>query len=161
MEQMGQMDRRDFVKLAGAGTAAAAAFAGVPLAAQLVKKTGDVLTFRASGGLPDSTSKLPSYATQIVEGTVDLSTGTGLVTSRVLAGHPGDPSMVGLPGTGRVMRITSATREGSVYKLQGLVEDRSQLVRGESHRVEIVVDPRRKVVHAPFAGRQKSLTLSS
>jgi len=157
---MEQMDRRDFVKLAGVGTAAAAAAASVPLAAQLVQKTGDVLRFRASGGLPDGGSKMPAYATHIVEGTVDLSAGTGLVTSRVLAGHPDDPSMVGLPGTSRVMRVTGVARKGSVYRLQGLVEDRSQLARGESHRVEIVVDQGRKVVLAPFVGRHKTLPFS-
>ena len=61
---MEQMNRRSFVKLAGAGSAAAAAAAGVPLAAHLVSKQSGVLRFRASGGLPKE--RLPSYATHIV-----------------------------------------------------------------------------------------------
>src|SRR5205823_13660739 len=55
-------------------------------------------SFRAAGGLPEA--PLPSYATQVVEGQVDVARGTGLVTSRVLAGHPGETSLVGLPGLG-------------------------------------------------------------
>ena len=77
---MKQMDRKGFVKLAGAGSAAAAA-AGVPFVGGLLHHERGTLRFRASGGLP--TSPLPSYATHVVEGTVDLEAQSGTVTSRV------------------------------------------------------------------------------
>jgi hypothetical protein len=150
---MEQMDRKGFVKLAGAGSAAAAA-AGVPFARGLVDHERGVLRFRASGGLP--TSPLPSYATHVVEGTVDLTTQSGTVTSRVLAGHPGATSGIGLPGLSRIIRIT----EVKGNRLRGEIEDRSQLRRGESPHVEIVVDRRRGVVQAPFLGRQVDLALA-
>src|SRR6266571_1182861 len=88
-----------------------------------------------------------------VDRAIDLEAGTGLVTSRVLAGHPGDPSHIGLPGLSRVFKITKVDVEGKRFRLQGVVEDRSQLRRGESPNVEIVVDQVRKVVHVPFVGR--------
>ena len=151
---MEQMDRRSFVKLAGAGSAAAAAAAGVPLVGVLIDHERGVLRFRASGGLP--TSPLPSYATHVVEGTVDLTKQSGTVTSRVLAGHPGATSGIGLPGLSRIIRIT----EVKGNRLRGEIEDRSQLRRGESPHVEIVVDRRRGVVQAPFLGRQVDLALA-
>jgi hypothetical protein len=79
---MEQMNRRGFVKLAGAGSVVAAA-ASVPFAAHLVSNESGVLRFSASGGLPKT--GFPSYGTQSVEGMVGLAAGTGLVTSRVLA----------------------------------------------------------------------------
>src|ERR671924_2364761 len=101
---MEQMDRKSFVKLAGAGSAAAAAAAGVPLIGRFVDQDRGVLRFSASGGLP--TSPLPSYATHVVEGTIDLATQSGTVTSRVLAGHPGATTGIGLPGLSRIIRVT-------------------------------------------------------
>ena len=155
---MEKMNRRGFVKLAGAGSAAAAAAAGVPLAAHALSKESGVLRFSASGGLPKA--GLPSYATQIVEGTVDLKTGTGLVTSRVLAGHPDEPSLIGLAGLSRVFKITNVDLDRKRIRLHGVIEDRSQLRRGESPNAEIVVDQARKLVHAPFAGQPSTLPLA-
>jgi hypothetical protein len=154
---MEQMDRKSFVKLAGAGSAAAAAAVGIPLMEHFVDKERGVLRFRASGGLP--ASPLPSYATHVVEGTVNLTTQSGTVTSRVLAGHPGDTSGIGLPGLSRIIRVTEAKGTGTI-RLRGEIEDRSQLRRGESPHVEIVVDKDRGVVHAPFLGRQVDLSLA-
>ena len=109
-------------------------------------------------GLPER--PLPSYATQLVEGTVDLARGTGVVTSRVLAGHPEATSDIGLPGLARVIRIVAANAEGARVRLRGLIEDRSQLRPGESPQVEITVDKARGLVQAPFLGRQVELRLA-
>jgi len=155
---MKKMDRKTFVKVAGAGSVAAGAAAGVPLAAQLVSKDKGTLRFSAIGGLPQG--KLPSYATHFVEGSVDLNTGLGTVTSRIVAGHPGQPSMIGLPGLSRVFRITRVDARGERYKLDGVVEDRSTLRRGESANVEIVVDRIKGIVQAPLAGRSVSLPIA-
>jgi hypothetical protein len=155
---MEQMDRRGFMKRAGTGSVAVAAAAGVPLAAQLMKKESGVLRFSASGGLPRN--GLPSYATQRVDGTVDLMAGTGLVTSSVVAGHPEDPSQIGLPGLSRVYKVSKVDVQGGQVRLQAVVEDRSQLRRGESASVEIVVDHERNLVHIPFVGREGELPLA-
>jgi hypothetical protein len=155
---MKKMDRTTFVKAAGAGSVAAAAAGGIPLAAQLMRKDEDTLRFSAMGGLPQE--KLPSYATHIVEGAVDLQTGLGTVTSRIVAGHPGEPSLIGLPGLSRVYRITSVDTRGGRYQLAGVVEDRSMLHRGESANVEIIVDRKKGIVEAPLAGRTISLPIA-
>ena len=155
---MKKMDRRTFVKVAGAGSAAAAAAGGIPLAAQLMRKDGDNLQFAARGGLPQG--KLPSYATHYVEGNVDLRTGLGTVTSRIVAGHPDDASMIGLPGLARVFRITGVETRGERYRLAGVVEDRSVLRRGESAKVEILVDRNKGTVEAPLGSRSVSLPIA-
>jgi hypothetical protein len=155
---MKELDRKDFLKIAGAGSAAVAAATGLPLAKYFSNPSGH-LTFSAAAGLPRP--PLPSYATQIVEGHVDLVRGSGLVTSRVLAGHPDDLSLVGLPGLTRTIRITNVDGEGQQVRLRGLIEDRSQLRRGESHRVEIVIDRERGLVKAPFLGQQLEHALAS
>ena len=153
---MKEMDRSTFMKLAGAGSAAAA----IPFVGKLAESRVEhgVLRFRAAGGVPKE--PLPSYATHLVEGTVDLGAGTGLVTSRVVAGHPGEPSLIGLPGLSRVISITNVEPDGQRYRLQGVIEDRSQLQRGESPMVEILVDRARKLVHVPFLGHPSALPLA-
>ena len=151
---MEQMDRGTFMKLAGASSVAAT----VPLAGRVAAQDKDRLQFRAVGGLPKA--PLPHYATYLVEGTVDLANGTGLVTTRVLAGHPGGTSGVGLPGLARIIRIDGVVAERDGYRLTGVVEDRSQLQRGESAEVEIVVDRKKGVVRAPFSGRQLTLPIA-
>jgi hypothetical protein len=147
---MNELNRTDFLKVAGSGSAALLAGAGLHLSKYAVDRSGQ-LTFQAAAGLPDK--PLPSYATQLLDGRVDLSAGTGLVTARVLAGHPGDTGSVGLPGLARVIRITSVDVGQHLLRLTGRVEDRSQLRRGESPNVEIVIDEKNGLVQAPFLGR--------
>ncbi len=153
---MNQMNRRTFLKLTGTGSAAAVA-AVVPGAGLLEVASANRLSFRATAGLP--ARPLPAYATKVLEGSVDLEHGTGIVTSRVLAGHPGANSEIALPGLSRVLRVTSATRRGSEWHLAGLVEDRSQLRPGENPQVEIVIDRNRGIVRAPLAGQEVMLRL--
>ena len=148
---MNEVSRKDFLKAAGAGSAVLAAGIGLPLTKHLIDRSGR-LTFSASAGVPQA--PLPGYATHVVDGIVDLERGTGVVTTRLVAGHPGDPGVVGLPGLQRVIRITSVDTSGRELRLQGRIEDRSQLQRGESPDVEIVVDARRRIVTAPFVGHE-------
>ena len=159
---MNRVDRRGFLKLAGTGSAAVAA-ASLPgstlLPAAAVAVTGaaaaTTFSFRAIAGLPASPA---SMATRIVEGHVDPVTGTGMVTSRVLAGHP-SPSQIALPGLTRLIRINAVAQEGSVLRLQGVVDDRSQLLAGESPHVELVIDSGAGTLIAPVAGHRGTLTL--
>jgi hypothetical protein len=118
---MNELNRKDFLKVAGSGSAAIAVGAGLPLAKHVVDRSRQ-LTFSATAGLPRA--PLPSYATHLVEGQIDLARGTGLVTSRVLAGHPDDTSLVGLPGLARVIRVTGVDANAERLRLRGLIEDR-------------------------------------
>jgi hypothetical protein len=148
-----KMNRKDFVKVAGVGSAAAAAAVGVPLAANLgARENGTTLSFRAAAALPEPPR--PGYATHLIEGTVDLRSGTGIATTRVLAGHPGDTGIVGLPGLSRIIRITDASEEAGRYTLAGVIDDRSHLRKGEAASVKIVIDRDSRTIHAPFLGRQ-------
>jgi hypothetical protein len=142
--------------LAAVGTAFAAGVA-IPSVGRLLIEQPDLFRFRATLGLPEP--PLPSYATYIVEGAVDLAAATGLVTSRVLAGHPGAPSDIGLPGLGRIVTVTGVDAGPSQITIRGLIEDRSQLQPGESHQVELVIDRARGVLQAPFGNRSVVLTM--
>jgi len=153
---MQQMNRRHLFKLAGAGTVLAAGVA-IPTVGRLRIDQPDLFRFRATLGLPEP--PLPSYATYVIEGTLNLAAGTGLVASRVLAGHPGAPSEIGLPGLGRIISVTGVDDRGSQLTVRGLIEDRSQLQPGENHQVELVIDRARGVLQAPFGSRSVVLTL--
>src|SRR5712691_1289408 len=153
---MEHMNRRRLFKLAGAGTVLAAGVA-IPTIGQPRIDQPDLYQFRATLGLPEP--PLPSYATYVVEGTLNLAAGTGLVASRILAGHPGAPSDIGLPGLGRIMKVTGVDDRGSQITVRGLIEDRSQLAPGENHQVELVIDRARGVLQAPFGSRSVVLML--
>ena len=154
---MQQVNRRHLFKLAGIGTAMAAAI-GVPTVVRLRNDRQDQFQFRATLGLPEA--PLPSYATYVIEGTVDLVAGTGLVASRVLAGSPDAQSNIGLPGLGRIMAITRVEERGSQLVFRGLVQDRSQLQPGESPDVELVVDRASGTIRAPFGRESVVLRLA-
>jgi hypothetical protein len=164
---MSSMDRRKFLGVVGAGSAAVSAAAlsatalsaaaAAPAAPPAARGPGR-LGFRAETALPGH--PWPAYATAIAEGSVDLGSGTGFVATRVLAGQPGNSADIGLPGTARLIRITNAATIGSTVHLQGVVEDRSTLGRGESARKSFVLDQASKQLRAEIAGTHMSLTLT-
>jgi len=163
---MPSMNRRKFLGVAAAGSAAVsaaaasaadlAAAAAAPAAASPAQGPG-ILHFRAETGLPGR--PWPAYATAIAEGSVDLGSGTGFVATRVLAGQPGSQADIGLPGTARLVRITKAATAGSTLRLQGVVEDRSTLAKGESARKNFVLDQANKQLRTVIAGTEMFLTL--
>jgi hypothetical protein len=150
---MHQVNRRHLFKLAGVGTVLAA---GIAIPALVQRRSEQHV--RATLGLPEP--PLPSYATYVIEGTIDLAAGTGLLASRVLAGHPDAQSNIGLPGLGRTIAVTGVEERGSQLTLHGLVQDRSQLQPGEKAEVTILVDRARGVVQAPFGRETVELKLS-
>jgi hypothetical protein len=150
------MNRRKIFKLAGIGSAVAAG-AALPIVGMPALERLDQLGVRARLGLPEP--PLPSYATYMIEGTLNLAKGSGVLISRVLAGHPDSESDIGLPGLGRVIRVQSVDVRGDLLTVRGVVEDRSQLQAGESPEVEIVVDRKKGVMQAPFGGTSVTLNL--
>jgi hypothetical protein len=154
---MHQVNRRHLFKLAGVGTVLVAGVA-VPTIARSRSEQQNQFQMRATLGLPQA--PLPSYATYVIDGTVDLVAGTGTLASRVLAGHPDSQSNIGLPGLGRIIAVTRVEERGSQLTLRGLVQDRSQLQPGESPEVTLVVDRARGVLQAPFGRETVELKLS-
>jgi len=150
------MNRRKIFKLAGLGSAVAAG-AALPVVGRPALERVNQMVFRASIGLPEA--PLPSYATYVVEGSLDLMNGSGLITSRMVAGHPDAQSDIGLPGLTRVIRVQRVDRQDGQLAVRGVVEDRSQLQPGENAQVEILIDRQKGLVQAPFAGRTVTLNM--
>src|SRR5439155_359534 len=68
--QMKTIDRRDFLKMAGAGSAVVVAGVAMPVAGYFGWINKDILRFRAVAGMP--TAPLPSYASYVIGGQVEL-----------------------------------------------------------------------------------------
>ncbi len=147
---MNPVDRRNFLKLAAKGSALAAAATVMPLSGVLKWTSQGALKFRAVAGLPRN--PLPTYATFVVEGSVDLDRGTGLITKSLYAGAPPAMSNILFPGTARTIRIASVRRSGNQVRLAGAVEAGEALTARENRNVTIVIDTSQKVAHADFLG---------
>jgi hypothetical protein len=147
---MNPVDRRNFLKLAAKGSALAAAAAVLPLSGVLQWTSQGALKFRAVTGLPRN--PLPTYASFVVEGTVDLDRGTGIVTKSLYAGAPQAMSNILFPGTARTIRVTSVDRSANLVRLQGVVDVQDALTARENRKVTIVIDTSQKVAHADFLG---------
>jgi hypothetical protein len=153
------INRRRFLQIAGASSIAAATAgtaAGVPGLTAATSKQGKY-TFRAVTGLPSK--PLPSYASYVIEGHVDLTTHTGVMTKTVFAGHPESMSTVALPGLSRIIRITDVQALGGTYRVKGIVDDRSQLQPGESRNVNLLIDPVQGIVRTSSFGTNMMLQL--
>ena len=154
---MDNMNRRRLFKLAGVGSAVALT-APLPVVGNVARTSEpDLFDVHATLGLPQA--PLPSYATYVLEGTLDLARGSRLLTSRVVAGHPDDPSEIGLPGLTRIIKVTQLDVKGPLLTVSGVIEDRSQLMAGESPQVELLIDRARGIALAPFGKRVVTLNL--
>jgi hypothetical protein len=155
---MNPIKRRDFLRVAGAGAAGAAALISAgPLAELIMTATGRELRFRAVAGVPRP--PLPSYASYVIEGDVGLDTGLGTVTKTLYAGGPDAMSDVVLPGLTRTVRITGVTSRGATIVVQGRSENAKVLLPGENPVVELVVDKTRREVRADLFGSPVTMRL--
>lgn len=147
---MKQVDRRHFIRMAAAGTVVTAAAAALPVAGILNWIGSGALRFRAVAGLPRQ--PLPTYATFVVEGSVDLVQRTGTLTKSLYAGSPEAMSSILFPGTARVIRVTGVEESGDLIRIAGRVDGIEQLAPREKRAVAITIDRGRKVAHADFLG---------
>ncbi len=160
---MKELNRRRFLQLAGAGSLAAAAGAAaavpaLPTASGLTAtSTRGTFTFRAVTGLPSQ--PLPSYASCVIEGHVNLTARSGSVTKTVFAGAPQTMSTVALPGLSRIIRITDVQDLGGTFRMSGVVDDRSQLQPGESRSFELFIDPAQHLARTTLHGSEVVLQL--
>lgn len=147
---MKTIDRRDFLKMAGAGTVVAAAGVAMPVAGFFTWSKKDVLRFRAVAGMPKA--PLPTYASYVVEGQVNLTTRAGQLAKSVHAGAPDAMSGVVFPGTARSIRVTDVQHSGDSVLIGGEIVERSQLLKGESPTFKIQIDRSTGVARADFLG---------
>ena len=155
---MDKISRRDFLKIVGGGSVALAGgamLANFGLPGQVAK---DALTFRAVAGLPSM--PLPSYATYVVEGGVNLATKTGVVTRTVFAGAPDATSNLAFPGLTRNLRITDVSSLGGVVRITAEMADPSVLLNGETSTATITIDRSSGTARTDFLGREIELQLA-
>jgi len=158
------INRRRFLQLAGTGSLAAVtagATSAVPVLPTAPKLTATSkqgsFTFRAVAGLPSK--PLPSYASYVLEGHVDLRSRSGVMMKTVFAGHPGAMSTVALPGLSRIIRITDVQELGGTFRILGVVDDRSQLQHGESRSFDLLIDPAQGLARTSSLGSPVLLQL--
>lgn len=148
---MDDMDRRSFLKMVGVTAGSVTVGAATPgLALMDFSGGSDNIAFRAVAGVP--AEPLAAYATYVLEGSVNLVQRTGVLTRTVFAGSPEAMSDIALPGLTRVIRVTDVRRDRALVRITGVIDDRSQLQKGESQTVEAVLDRVRNTVRAPFIG---------
>ena len=147
---MKKVNRRQFLRTAGAGSAVVAAAAVLPMAGLLTWNARDVLKFRAVVGLPRP--PLPSYMSYVIEGRVDLASRTGQLSKTVYAGAPEAMSTIAIPGTERTLTVGSVARHDGLVTLRGAIDDRSMLLPGEAPNFEILLDRANGIARGDFFG---------
>jgi hypothetical protein len=157
---MKRIDRRRFLALAGAGSVAAVSGIGSSAAGALAApQRKGLVTFRGMAALP--AKPLPSYATYLVEGHVDLAQKSGVITTTLFAGSPESLSSIAFPGLSRVMRVVDVVVSGSRLKITAVVDDRSQLRPGENAVNHITLNLRRGTGTATFIGSRVQLQIET
>lgn len=158
---MSKVNRRDFLKLAGAGSAALVAVgAGVSGVGRLIRRGSargvSKFAFRATAGLPQK-YPFPSYASMVVKGTVDPAAGTGSIQRSILAGAPEAMSDIVLPGTTRTFHVTSVRQSRSSLLVNAAIDDASTLGPGESPSITLGIDRGSGLIRAPFIDSELEL----
>jgi hypothetical protein len=146
---MNMLSRRCFLAFTGVGVVAVAASGVVIAARQLTGRgQGNKLSFQAITGLP--AKPLLSYASYVITGTVNVSNGTGTITKYVYGGPP--ESMTNIPLLARTVRVSGVSNQGNVWHITGVVENQTQLQKGEETSFELVLDGTSSLAHSTFFG---------
>jgi hypothetical protein len=149
-----QVERREFLKIAAAGSAAVAAATVLPIGI-LSWVNPNRLKFRAVIGMPKA--PLPAFASFVVEGNVDLDLGTGIVRKGLYLGSPGAMRNIIFPGTARLIQVTDVQRSGDTVRITGTVNGKQQLGPRESANVTITIEQGAGLARADFLGREMLL----
>jgi len=162
---MEKINRRKFLTLVGVGSGAVAggamlAGAGLGLlGGPSGDKSSGTFSFRAVSGLPGGA--LPSYASYVVQGNVNVAARSGVVARAVYAGYPGAMSTIALPGLSQIVRVTDVREAEGTVVITGVIDDRSQLRPGEDAVVQIRVDRSRGAAWTRFLGQPVELRLQT
>jgi len=155
---MKPIERRTFLKLVGIGGGVAAA-AALPSASALLTGSHSSVVIRAEAGMPSK--PVSSMATHVLEGWLNPDAGTGKLTSTIFAGQPGATSNIAYPGLTRVIGVTGIETSGDVWRITGVVSDRSQLLPMENPFVNIVINRLDGTATAQLRGNDVALRLDS
>ena len=147
--------RRRFLALVGTGVVAVAGGAAFTIHQLVGNGQGRTLRFQAVAGLP--AQPFPSYASYVVSGQVNIKSGTGTVTRSVFSGPP--PRTTSIALFSRSLRVTGVQQQGNTWRITGIVEDKTQLAKGEEEHVEIVLDSGLKLAQSTFFGSPIQLGL--
>ena len=156
---MKPVERRQFLKMAGAGAAAVAVGAVTGSVVELIVAGSERrLRFTATAGLPRA--PLPAYASYVLNGEIDLRARTGAITSNLFAGAPGATSALTFPGVSRRIGVT-AIREGNDGTLfvSGVVDRSSDILPGEDSKVEFALVRANGTAEASFFGHPVEMQL--
>jgi hypothetical protein len=155
---MNKLNRRKFLALAGVSSAAVTTGGAISLA-NLSNSSikGNTLTFRAVAGLPSK--PMPAYASYVIEGHVDIANRTGMLTQTLYAGAPKGKSTIAFPGQSRIVRVTDVQNLGGTLRVTGVIDDRSQLLRGESSTFNILIDPAQRIARTSRFGSDLTMNL--
>ena len=156
---MKTLDRRDFLKMAGAGSAVVVAGVAMPVAGYFGWINKKSLRFRAVTGMPKA--PLPSFASYVIEGQVDQHDRTGQLAKNVYAGAPDAMSGVVFPGTSRSLRVTDVNRTVNKVVISGEITDRTGLLAGESPTLTIEIDRSAGLAQADFLGSKLVMRLDA
>lgn len=144
---MKMLSRRRFLTLTGMGIVAVAA-GGVVLVVRQLSDQGNTLIFQAVTGLP--AKPFLSYASYVISGKVNISSGTGIITRYVYAGPPG--RMTNIPLYTRTMRATGVSQQGSTWHITGVVENQAQLQKREEAVLKLQLDSSHNMAQSTFFG---------
>jgi hypothetical protein len=152
------MERRQFLKVAGAGAAAVVAAAALPPVVELILSGNERrLRFTATAGVPRA--PLPVYATYVLKGEIDLDRRTGAITSDLLAGSSGSSSALSIPGLSRAISVSAVREDQGIIEVTGVTDGQPHLLAGEDANIRLILDRPHGVAEASFFGHPLTMQL--
>jgi hypothetical protein len=152
---MNTFSRRRFLVLIGAGVVVVTGGAALAIHQLTENRQGSILKFRAISRLP--ARPLPSYASYVISGQVNLHDNTGSITKNVFAGPPEEMTSISL--LARPVRVTGVQQQGNTWHITGIVNSQTQLQAGEETAFAITLDPSRNLAQSTFFGSPIQLEL--
>ena len=159
---MKKVDRRNFLKLLGAGVGAVAlAYTPVSLlsgAGQLAGGEKAAFSFGAEGALPAGARS--TIASLVLQGNVRSGARvSGFLNQRIVAGYPAGRKAEAFPGMGLTGRIDKV-QQGSTIEIWGTVEDAADRRVLSDRNFHISIDRGIGTVTYRFQGRNHVLKLN-
>jgi hypothetical protein len=153
---MSTLNRRRFLALSGVGVVAVAG-GGIAFVVSHLAGSGqkNALSFQAVTGLPGK--PFLSYASYVIAGNVNVGNQSGTITQYVYAGAP--EKITDIPLFTRVVRVTAIRQQGSIWHINGVLDNPAQLQRGEQASFDLQLVSSSGVAQSTFFGSPVQLNL--